>query len=273
MQNTLRFALNHMVAPKISAEALFRTARRLGAEGVEIRNDLPGSAIADGTTASDIRAAVAAHGILLLSINALQRFNDWTPERAEEAEWLSDYASACGAEALVLCPVNDPSDIVSGHAQIHRLQFALAALRPILADRQIVGLVEPLGFATSSLRRKRDAVEAIEATGGGTIFRLVHDTFHHEIAGETEIFARQTGLVHISGVEERNVSLSSMRDSHRVLVGPQDRLKNIDQIKSLLDGGYSGFLSFEPFAENLHAITDIDPRIRESIAYLKAALE
>ncbi len=101
MARQLRFALNHIVAPHAGVEAFFALAARLGIEAVEIRNDLEGVAIADGTDAATVRAAADKHGMRILSINALQRFNEWTAERAVEATALADYARTCGAEALV----------------------------------------------------------------------------------------------------------------------------------------------------------------------------
>lgn len=37
----MRFAINHITAPKLSLEDFFATARNLGLSEVEIRNDLP----------------------------------------------------------------------------------------------------------------------------------------------------------------------------------------------------------------------------------------
>ncbi|SPZ47778.1 putative sugar epimerase [Agrobacterium tumefaciens] len=39
----MRFAINHITAPKLSLEEFFATARELGLTEVEIRNDLPTS--------------------------------------------------------------------------------------------------------------------------------------------------------------------------------------------------------------------------------------
>jgi 2-keto-myo-inositol isomerase len=273
MQGRLRFALNHMVVPRASAEALFATAAELGFDAVEIRNDLPGTAIADGTSASVVRAGAEGHGVRILSINALQRFNDWTSARAEEAHALAEYAQACGTEALVLCPVNDARFRPGERARLDGLRRALSELRAILSGRGITGLVEPLGFAECSLRYKREAVEAIDAIGGGDTFRLLHDTFHHAIAGDPELFPERTGLTHVSGVEEKTLPLSATRDAHRVLVGPRDRLDNLGQIRSLVRGGYAGFFSFEPFAENVHVLADAKSALRQSAAYLANGLE
>src|SRR5690606_3741331 len=148
--------------------------------------------------------------------------------RAGEAGALIDYAAACGARALVLVPKNDGTGQADGERQAN-LREALTALKPMLDAAGLIGLVEPLGFEICSLRSKREAVEAIQAIGGEETFRLVHDTFHHHLAGEQALFPEFTGLVHISGVEDPAIAVADMLDDHRVLVGPADRLANIDQ--------------------------------------------
>jgi 2-keto-myo-inositol isomerase len=262
-----------MVAPRAGAEAFFAMAGELGLGAVEIRNDLAGVAIADGTGPDAIREAARRHGLRILSINALQRFNDWTPERAVEARALATYARACGAEALVLCPVNDRTFRPREPARLDGIRRALSELAPILADSDVLGLVEPLGFAECSLRLKREAVEAIDAVGGGGIFKLVHDTFHHAVAGEDAFFPERTGLAHISGVEDAGLALSSMRDPHRVLVGPRDRIGNAGQVARLLAGGCAGYLSFEPFAGIGGSEAEIVANVRRSMDYLSGAAE
>ena len=264
-QPALRFALNHIIAPRLGPEALFALAGELGIEAVEIRNDLPGNAILDGTPAPRLRQLAAAAGVRILSINALQRFDDWRAPRPNEAVTLADYASCCGAEALVLVPTNDGS-------RPDRLRPALEGLRPILAARGLVGLIEPLGFETCSLRLKSEAVDAIEAIGGAGIFRLVHDTFHHHLAGEAALFPRQTGLVHISGVADRDLPVAKLRDANRGLVTAEDRLGNISQIQALVAGGYGGFFSFEPFAAEVQALDTPAGAIRRSMAQVRDAL-
>ena len=268
MPKQLQFALNHMVAPRADIDAFFALAAELGISGVEIRNDLEGVAIADGTKPAAIKSAAEKHGVRILSINALQRFNDWTAERATEAAALAAYAEDCGAEALVMCPVNDWRFRPGDQARLDGLRRALTELQPILAARDVIGLVEPLGFAECSLRLKREAIDAIDATGGSKTFRVVHDTFHHAIAGEEKIFADRTGLVHISGVELEDLSFGSMRDAHRVLVGASDRLNNSGQMRALTAGGYTGDFSFEPFAESVHKSTNIRSALEQSMVYL-----
>ena len=263
----LRYALNHMVAPQLSLAAFFALARRLGISGVEIRNDLPGVAIADGTPAAEVRRLAAEAGVEILTINALQKFNHWSAERAREAEALADYCAQCGAKGLVLVAANDGTGL-GDDERVANATAALQALKPILAARNVTGLVECLGFAACSLRRKSEAVAAIDAADGGDVFRLVHDTFHHHLAGEAAIFPERTGLVHISGVDDPDVAVPDMRDSHRVLVGPHDRLGNAAQIRALSAGGYGGPLSFEPFAEELRAIADPARVLEDSMDYI-----
>ena len=264
MSHLLSFALNHMVAPRRSVGELIVLARTLGLDRIELRNDLEGVALKDGTPPERVRAAAEDAGVQILSINALQRFNDWNDERAGEAAVLARYARACGAAALVLCPVNDAAWQPPEEERRRRLHEALEALAPILAEAGISGLIEPLGFAEASLRLKAEAIDAIEDVGAKERFKLVHDTFHHYLAGEVRMFPQWTGLVHISGVDDASLPLGSLRDAHRGLVGPDDRLGNLAQIVALMEG-YSGPYSFEPFAASVHDHADIAGALEASM--------
>ncbi|AYG68400.1 MULTISPECIES: TIM barrel protein [unclassified Rhizobium] len=269
--SSIRFALNHMCAPSLKLEAFFAAAKELGIDNVEIRNDLAGNAILDGTPATAVKELAARQGLTIISINALQRFNEWNDERAREAAELIDYARDCGARALVLVPVNDGS---GREPEVRRanLRKSLLALKPMLEAAGIIGLVEPLGFEICSLRLKSEAAAAIEELGAKSTFCLVHDTFHHHLAGETAIFPELTGLVHISGVTDPNVSVADMRDPHRVLVDATDRLDNVGQLRALIAAGYVGPASFEPFAPTVHALKEPVAALKESMAYIAGQL-
>ena len=261
----MRFAMNHIAAPKQSLTEFFAMARRLGATEVEIRNDLPNVV---GTMApAEVKAAAEAAGVTLISINALYPFNVWSGDLPDRALAMADYAAACGAKALVMCPLNDGTAV-----SFDDLVAALVAMKPILAARGLTGLVEPLGFPISSLRSKAEAIRAIKAAGGEDVYRLVHDTFHHHLVAETEFFPDWTGLVHISGVTDADVSVAGMLDPHRVLVDAADRLENIPQIKALLAAGFEGPYSFEPFAPEVHDLADSEAALRDSMGYIRAAL-
>lgn len=261
----MRFALNHITAPKLSLEVFFATARELGLTEVEIRNDLPDIV---GTVApAAVKAAAEKAGVTIISINALYPFNVWSGDLPERAVAMADYAAASGAKALVMCPLNDGRAV-----SFDDLVAALKAMKPILEERGLTGLVEPLGFPVSSLRSKALAIEAIDASDGDDVYRLVHDTFHHHLAGETAFFPERTGLVHISGVTDRTVSVADMLDAHRVLVDGDDRLENIDQIRTLEATGYKGPYSFEPFATEVHELKDQAAAVKGAIAHISQTL-
>lgn len=262
----MRFALNHIATPSLTVADFFALARRLGLTEVEIRNDTPNAV--GSVPAEAVKAAAAEAGVTLLSINALYPFNVWSGDLPDRAVALADYAWAAGARALVMCPLNDGTPVARAD-----LVAALAAMAPILRERGLTGLVEPLGFPVSSLRTKAEAVAAIDAAGGADVYRLVHDTFHHTLAGETAYFPERTGLVHISGVTDPGLAVADMLDPHRVLVDATDRLDNVGQIRTLLGLGYDRPFSFEPFAAEVQGLADPEAALRASMAHVAESVE
>jgi 2-keto-myo-inositol isomerase len=142
----------------------------------------------------------------------------------------------------------------------------------MLAAHDLIGLVEPLGFESCALRLKAEAVDAIEALDATGRFKLVHDTFHHTLAGGGPIFAAHTGIVHISGVTDPSLSVSEMQDRHRVLVDGRDRLSNLEQIEALMQAGYDGPMSFEPFSPQVHGFTDPKAELSGSFDFISTRL-
>ena len=261
----MRYAMNHITTPKLSLRDFFALSRELGIDSVEIRNDLPN--VVGTMSPEEVKAAAAKASVTIISINALYPFNVWSGDLPARAEAMADYAAACGAKALVMCPLNDGRPVA-----FDDLVAALKAMKPILDDRGLTGLVEPLGFPVSSLRLKAEAIRAIEAAGGQGTYKLVHDTFHHHLAGETEFFPEWTGLVHISGVTDPSVAVDDMLDAHRVLVDGHDRVENLPQIRALLDAGFEGPYSFEPFATEVHDLADPARALRDSLGYIASFL-
>lgn len=268
----IAFALNHMACPALGIEALIEGAADLGLGAVELRNDIGAASLVDLDQARRAGELARECGIAILSVNALGCFNLWSEERVRQAEALAELAAACGARGLVLCPQVDADDRTDEKRRRRRLETSLAALDVILDRHGLEGLVEPLGFGASTLRFKQEAVAAIEAVVPGGRFSLVHDTFHHRVAGETALFAERTGLVHISGVEHPALRIEEMLDDHRVLVGPDDRLDNVAQLKALRAAGYRGFASFEPFADEVCRRHDPLAAVPESLEYLRRSL-
>ncbi len=263
-------ALNHMTVARMTYAQFVDTAAALGCVGIEVRNDLP-QPLFDGMDPAAAGQMARDKGLRIVALAEVKRFNDWSDAKAAEALALMKIAVACGAEAVSLIPRNDNLGMGNGERQAN-LRVALKALKPMLEDHGLVGLVEPLGFEICALRHKSEAVEAIEALGATGRFKLVHDTFHHYVAHGGPIFPEHTGMVHISGVTDPNISISEMADKHRVMVDGADRLGNVAQIAALQAGGYTGPVSFETFAPEVHALADPARAIGTSFEFIRSEL-
>ena len=264
-------ALNHMAAPRMDWAAFLELAKSLDCVGVEFRNDLEGE-LFDGVAPEDVGAAAIAAGLRVLSLAEVKAFDDWSEDKRSETNALAKIAKTCGAEMISLIARNDGKGMSSSARQTN-LRIALRELRLLLEKHGLVGLIEPLGFETCALRDKGEVVEAIEELGGKDRFKIVHDTFHHTRAGGGPIYAEYTGMVHVSGVTDPNLSTSEMQDELRVLVDEQDRLGTISQLSQLLAAGYDGPISFEPFAADVHSLTEPYSAYARSFQFIEAELE
>lgn len=276
MTSAMKFALNHMAAPRLDCRAFLDLAASLGCVGVELRNDLADkqltrAAFFDGEAPQTIGDEALAKGLRLLGLSEAYGFNDWSNAMRVKVQLLIDQALEAGAESISLIPRNDAPAYAEGERDT-ALRRALDEILPLLEGTGIVALIEPLGFVTSSLRRKADAVGAIEAVAGERYFKLVHDTFHHHLAGETEYFPDHTGIVHISGVIDPALHPEDMQDAHRILVDERDRLGNVEQIRALLALGYEGAFSFEPFSPEVHALADARGAFQSSMRMMEASV-
>ena len=266
----LPFALNHMTAPKLGWEEFADLAAGLGCIGVEYRNDL-NSPLFGGVDAASVGAAIKARGLRFLALAEVKMFNDWSDAKAAEAEALMKIAVAAGAEAVSLIPRNDGVATERGDSR-KATETALREILPMLKEYCLKAMVEPLGFAVCSLRYKDVLADAIEAVGGAGTYFMVHDTFHHALAGFGPIFPELTGIVQISGVTDM-IALDDMRDPHRVLVDAGDVLGNIAQIRALRAAGYTGPISYEPFAPQVHDLSDPKSALAASMEFIRSGVE
>ncbi len=266
----LPIALNHMTAPHLRYEELLTLAGELGCTGVEFRTDLP-SGLFDGDTPANAKAKSTAAGVSILTIAEIKSFNDWSDAKATEAEALMKVGHACGAMGVSLIPRNDGLGLGNGERQAN-LRIALRELKPMLESYDLLGFVEPLGFEQCSMQYKSEAVEIIEALRAEDRIKLVHDTFHHHLAGGGPVFPDHTEMVHVSGLIDPDLSIREMGDAHRVLVDGRDRLGNIQQIEQLLAGGYAGPISIEAFSPDVHKLTDPKSEISRSFNFIETSL-
>ncbi|CAI3923914.1 Predicted sugar epimerase [Commensalibacter communis] len=264
-----KFALNRIVAPKLSFDDYLKLCASLNIDAIELRNDLPGIDIFDKSEHSFIVAKCQQHKIDILTINALYPFDVWNTEREQQAVKLAQVATNIKAKAIVCCPLNDNADSRTSQERKQDLRQALKNLKNICNHHGLMAYIEPLGFPQSALRAKKEAVEAIRDIGGVGTFKLVHDTFHHHLAEETEFFPELTGIVHVSGVVDQDLDISEMLDAHRILVNQQDMLENIAQLKRFKELGYTGYVSYEPFAESVHNMQDIENELKESMNFIR----
>jgi 2-keto-myo-inositol isomerase len=265
----MNFSLNHMVAPKLGYREFFELALRLGITAVEIRNDISVSLM--GTKNAKMIGKMAKEmGLTIININGLQRWNQWSKAKASEANRLAEYIALAGGKNLILVPTNDKKFRPSQSERMDGIHTALDGLKGILKNHGLIGCVEPLGFEECSLRFKREAIAAIDAIGGTKLFKLTHDTFHHFVAGEKELFADRTGLIHVSGVVDRKHTAATMRDSERVLVDAHDMIDNRGQVRKLIAGGYKGYVSFEPFNADVHKSKQIARDLARSMDWLES---
>ena len=269
---SVSFALNHMACPTLSPLELISAAKELGMAAVELRNDVKENSVTDVETAKAVKEAADAAGITVLSINALYPFNVWNEERKAQAEQMAATAAAAGAKGLVCCPLVDGDDNRSDEQRAADLRTALTDLKAILGKHGLQGYVEALGFPISTLRFKKEAVDAIADVDGEATFGLVHDTFHHVGSSDPDLYPQKTGLVHVSSVVDSDITFTDMLDGHREFVMEGDRLDSVAQVKALFDGGYEGYISFEPFFAGLWELENQVTEIRKSMDYMKAAL-
>jgi 2-keto-myo-inositol isomerase len=276
MSRTIKFALNHMTAPGFSVPDFLKLAQKTGCYGVELRNDLQDKQLSqkpffDGMKPRQVGDMARDMGLRLLGLSEAYGFNDWSETMADRVKLLIEQAAEAGAETISLIPLNQGSEETLEVRQA-KLVRALEPILQMLEGTALVALIEPLGFPSCSLRVKQEAITAIAAIQGEARFKLVHDSFHHYLAQEVNYFPQQTGIVHISGVVDEMVQREDMQDAHRILVDAEDRLENILQIRALLDLGYDGAFSFEPFSAKVHALNNVSEAITTSMRFIRDRL-
>lgn len=268
----VRFALNRTCAPQLPLADFIQLAMATGVQAVEIRSDIEGHEFADGTPAAEVKARLDAAGLAVASVNALQRFNEWTPARAKEAEAIIAYAAALGAPGVVLCPVHNEDNGWTEAEAERNLRDGLRQLRPILQAHGVTGYVEPLGMKGSTMKRQDMAVAAVTDIDGWDAYELCFDTFQFFRCSDTQLFPERIGLAHMSGISRPDLGPAELTEPDRGLIFIDDRVDNVAQLRSLFAAGYNGFVSMEPFSPAVQQDPDLMSRLRASLEYVGALL-
>ncbi len=261
----LEFALNHMSVPQTSWRELIHLARQIGCNGVELRTDLD-EPIFGSDTPENVGRTVKENGLRIHALAEVARFNDATPDVLETAGILAEQAQRSDTAAIVLIP-----RIGGDRATDHSLCRALDRIGSILEKKGIRGLIEPIGFAGSSLRDFDQMRRAIDATHGYARFGLVHDTFHHFLAGGGPVTARYVDMVHVSGVTVSKPN-EEISDADRIFVDAADRLGTVGQIAELVRDGYRGPVSMEAFSPQVQTLPDPAAALGASFSYIRSSL-
>jgi 2-keto-myo-inositol isomerase len=269
---SIEFAMNRTCAPQLPLAAFLKLAVGVGVKAIEIRNDIAGREFMDGTEPAAILDQLQMAHIEVASVNALQRFNEWTRDREAEAKFLVGYAAKLGAPGVVLCPVHNLDHGWNQSDAEKNLREGLKFLRPILLDLGVKGYVEPLGMTGSTMKTQNMAVAAISDTDGWDAYELCYDTFQFFRCGDTILHPERIGLTHMSGISRNDLLPGDLTEPDRVLIDDADRVENIKQLRALKDAGYRGFVSMEPFNLEVQQSTDLQSQLRRSFARVAAAL-
>jgi 2-keto-myo-inositol isomerase len=269
----LQFAMNRTCAPQLKLREFAGLAAAVGVTAVEIRNDIADREFKDGTSAKEVLAVLAEFGLAVASVNALQRFNEWTTERDAEARSLVAYAAELAAPGVVLCPVHNCDNGWSVADAEFNLREGLLNLRPILQDLGVKGYVEPLGMAGSTLKWQAMAVAAISDVEGWDVYELCYDTFQFYRSSDAEIFPERIGLAHMSGIVRPDLAPGALAEPDRVLIENIDRVGNIAQLRHLQASGYGGYLSMEPFNHTAQNSPTLLADLQQSFARVNRALQ
>jgi 2-keto-myo-inositol isomerase len=263
--------LNRIIKPQIPLEEFLSFTSSLGIKYVELRNDFTDKGILDGLSDAALQKAFKEGGLQPVTINALYPFEDVNilDHNLDKLKGLIAEAKRIKCPQIVLCPLNDANDRRNPTQRANDLVTALNAYGPLFARAKMTGLIEPLGFEICSLRTKKAALEAVASCDYPESYKLLHDTFHHYLSGETEFFPKETAIIHVSGVLTGKTRAATT-DEDRVLVTKDDIVDNRGQVAALLEGGATVPISYEPFSPQVRELelSELKVELQKSIEYL-----
>jgi 2-keto-myo-inositol isomerase len=266
-----RLSLNRILSPRLPLPEFLKLTADLGMKMAEVRNDFADNGILDGLSDAQLEQTLSETGVRIITINALYPFEHGKHLQAnvEKLKGLISEAKKVSCPHIVMCPFNEVGDARTPDERSAELVAALNAYGPLLTEARMVGLIEALGFERSALRTKRAALDGIARCAYPKAFALLHDTFHHYLSGETELFPRETKLIHVSGVVAGKAK-PAIEDDDRILVDASDVLDSRGQLATLLKAGCEAPISFECFSPTIRAlpVPELKKALRASVGYL-----
>ena len=265
--------LNRVTKPQLPLAEFLKFTKDLGINSIEVRNDFTDIGILDGLSDEALARMFQETGIKALTINALYPFEDGSKlaQNLENLKFMIHEAKRIDCPMIIMCPLNDGADPRTEQQRADDLVVALDAYGPLFKEAGMIGLIEVLGFEICALRTKKAALAGIAKCKFPECYKLVHDTFHHYLAGETEFYPKQTGLVHVSGVYAGKAK-PDITDEDRLLVDKDDIMDNRGQVAALLAGGCTAPISYEPFSSQVRdlPLSELKSQLQASINYLFA---
>jgi 2-keto-myo-inositol isomerase len=267
----MELCLNRVTKPQLPLGEFLKLSAELGIHLVEVRNDFTEIGILDGLSDAELKQAFRDTGTKAVTINALYPFEYGPALKAnlDKLKFMIQEAKRIDCPMIVMCPYNEPGDARTPAQRATDLVAALNAYGPLFKAAGMTGLIEVLGFEVSALRTKKAALAGIAKCDYPECYKLLHDTFHHYLAGETEFFPKETAVIHVSGVYQGKAK-RDITDDDRMLVDPDDIMDNRGQLAALKAGGCTAPISYEPFGAAVRAmeVPVLKTKLKESIKYL-----
>ncbi len=278
-----RFCLNRKVAPAISLDKTIPLVAQLGCHNLELRNDLYGNpdnhTILDHLEASKVKELLNSYDVNVKTINAIGNMDD--PDKLDEnlaslSEML-EITKTINLGDVVFCPVRSNKDSRSAKKRFEDAVENVKQYSQVLSGYGVKGLVEPLGFADSTLRTPWEGQKIIDHSGVDN-FRLVADTFHYYLASVTKaLFKKKVdpnyiGLVHLSAVFG-DKPIQELDDQDRYMLARDDVMHSAEWAKEFEKSGYTGLYAFEPFSDKLKEWDSVKVKeeMRKSIKLVQEA--
>lgn len=255
--------INRKSVPGLSLPDFLKLTHELGISHIELRNDLSeapsNGRVLDDLSINEFNDLLHKYDIKVEDINSVGNTDNLSMEKEnlQELKKLVNIAKQIGTCKILFCPVMDKNDIRSDLEKFDDGVKSIEKFAKYLADNDMSGLFETLGFSESSIRTPFRALDIINSAKVNN-FKVVADLFHWFMGNVTEkemdekLDVNQVGLIHMSTVE-LDKPKAELTDQNRVILTDlnHDVINSYRMIKWFDNHGYKGLYSFEGFSDEL----------------------